>query len=100
MRRVYASLETYTEVHMAGWMRRLVGLLSAALVFVVACSPGAQPAAGPTSAPKGQQGAAPAARSADAEWSQIVEAARQEGRVVIYGAFEQSLQDRYIPAFK
>lgn len=67
-----------------------LGLLLAVIALTVACSPAAPPTA-PT--------AAPAISGADAEWSQIVEAAKKEGKLTIYGAFEQSLQDKYIPEF-
>jgi iron(III) transport system substrate-binding protein len=73
--------------------KTLGGLLSAALVLVAACSPAAQPAA-PTAAPAPQQ-----ATGTDAEWNQVIEAAKKEGKLTIYGAFEQSLQDKYIPEF-
>lgn len=36
----------------------------------------------------------------DPEWQQIIDAAREEGELLIYGSFSQSLQDAYIPAFQ
>jgi iron(III) transport system substrate-binding protein len=72
---------------------KLFGLLATALLFAAACAPGGQQTT-PTSPPK-----VAAASGADAEWSQVVEAAKKEGKLTIYGAFEQSLQDKYIPEF-
>ncbi|GAC1312940.1 MAG: ABC transporter substrate-binding protein [Chloroflexota bacterium] len=45
-------------------------------------------------------GVAASQATGDAAWRQVVEAGTREGRVVIYGSFEQSLQDAYIPEFK
>jgi iron(III) transport system substrate-binding protein len=67
-----------------------LGLLLALMALAVACSSAVPPTA-PT--------AAPTVSGADAEWSQIVESAKKEGKLTIYGAFEQSLQDKYIPEF-
>jgi iron(III) transport system substrate-binding protein len=67
-------------------------LVASALVFITACAPSAQPGV-PTAVPDTQ------AAGADADWNQVIEAARKEGKLTIYGAFEQSLQDKYIPEF-
>lgn len=76
--------------------RRLFGALAVTMAVVAACTPTAAPS--PTAA--GKPGAAASAAPASAGWDQVVEAARKEGKVVIYGQFEQSLQDIYIPKFK
>lgn len=68
----------------------------AALLISAACSP--QPSASGSSS-SSQQVIDDAAVANDADWAKTVEAAKKEGKLTIYGAFEQSLQDKYIPEF-
>lgn len=68
----------------------------ASLLIGAACSP--QPSGSGISAPNNQVADDPAVAN-DADWAKIVDAAKKEGKLTIYGAFEQSLQDRYIPEF-
>jgi iron(III) transport system substrate-binding protein len=80
------------------------GLVSLALTLAAACSPAQSAAPAATTAPAATAGSAAAAggdtaTTGDAAWQQIVEAGKKEGKIVIYGTFEQSLQDKYIPEF-
>ena len=70
--------------------RLIAGIAGLVLALGAACTPAQPPAA--------QAGPTPVT-AADPAWNRIVDAARQEGKLVIYGTFEQSLQDVYIPAF-
>jgi iron(III) transport system substrate-binding protein len=82
-----------------------VGLIAIALV---ACAPVAAPP-GPTAQPKAAAPASgaptaatssqPAASSASAEWDKVVDAANKEGKVTIYGQFDQAVHEQYITAF-
>lgn len=63
-------------------------LLAAAVLVMAGCAPA--PAAAPTAVPAAGQ---------SADWNQVIETAKAEGKLTIYGAFEQSLQDKYITEF-
>lgn len=65
-------------------------LVIATIAVIAACAPAA-PSATPT--------AAGAGGGQSADWNQVIQAAKTEGKLTIYGAFEQSLQDKYIPEF-
>jgi iron(III) transport system substrate-binding protein len=72
----------------------LKNLLAAVLFIAAGCTSGGPQPSG-ASAPV----SADTAVANDPEWSKIVDAAKKEGKLTIYGAFEQSLQDKYIPEF-
>lgn len=74
-------------------MRKRLGpaamLLAVLAAMMVACTPAAGPA--PTAAPvpatpQATQPAAPVASPQDAEWQQVIKAAQQEGKLVMYDA--------------
>ncbi len=83
-------------------MPRLFNVTVTALaVLVSACAPAAAPA-NPTAQPSAAApagGNQPAASSATAEWGRVVEAAKKEGKVTIYGQFDQAVYEQYINAF-
>ncbi|MFN0074125.1 MAG: ABC transporter substrate-binding protein [Chloroflexota bacterium] len=94
--------------------RIFVMCIGVVAMIASACAPAAAPAS-PTAQPKaaapaaGEQpkAAAPAAgsqpaaasASASAEWEKVVEAAKKEGKVTIYGQFDQAVYEQYIAAF-
>lgn len=84
------------------WMPDIVGVclrLALIVMAATACSPaGSSGPSQPTVVGPARLSASPG--TADAEWRDVIEAGTREGRVVIYGSFEQSLQDAYIPEFK
>lgn len=94
---------TMAQLRISSWLRAQRSGASLSLIVLALSLGCAAPAIPGPSQPTGL--GAPAGVSAspitgDAEWSKVVEAGTREGRVVIYGSFEQSLQDAYIPEFK
>jgi iron(III) transport system substrate-binding protein len=83
-------------------MKRLANIsLGVLAVALVACAPAAPPPS-PTSQPKAAapaSGGSSAATGTSSEWDKVVEAANKEGKVVIYGQFDQAVYEQYITAF-
>src|SRR5215207_7528025 len=87
-----------------GPTRAWAGLALALSLTLFACAPAAGPAGGaaprPAAAASAEQGAAPAATS---EWDRIVEAAKAEGEVIVWGAAgpaaRQSEKDAFEKAY-
>jgi iron(III) transport system substrate-binding protein len=82
-------------------MGRLFNVTVTALaVLISACAPAAAPAS-PTAQPKAAPagGSQPVTSNANAEWENVVDAAKKEGKVTIYGQFDQAVYEQYISAF-
>lgn len=76
----------------------VLSALGAVALIASACAPAAAPAS-PTAQPKAAAPAAGGQPAAGSEWNAVVEAAKKEGKLIIYGQFDQAVYEQYIAAF-